>query len=115
MPTYEIHTEVCLGFSHCGAEYCDGTAKLTLTDGQAERLRRMAGVLLSEGHNFREFDLWDTDLEQEDPALFKALYDAYYDCAYQAEYAQWVEEGYNRSEVLEGIDWDYARKICKEG
>ena len=114
MPTYEISTEACLGYSHCGGEYCYGSSYITLTDGQAERLRRMAGVVLSEGKNLDEFDLRDTDLEQEDPVLYKALYDAYYNCAYEAEYEYWVVEGYRRSEVLDGIDWDHARKVCKE-
>ena len=114
MPTYEISTEVCLGYSHCGGEYCYGSSSITLTDGQAERLRRMAGALLSEGKDLEEFDLRDTDLVQEDPALYRALYDAYYNCAYEAEYEYWVVEGYSRSEVLDGIDWDHDRKVCKE-
>lgn len=114
MHTYEIYIEVCLGFSHCGGEYCDGFAQITLTDEQVETLRAIMEKAYAEGKDLNELDLRDTDLEKENPVLYKLIYDAYYDCAYEAEYEYWVVEGYHRSEVLDGIDWEHAREICKE-
>lgn len=114
MYTYEIYTEICLGFSHCGGEYCDGSAQITLTDEQVATLRSIMEKAYAEGKDLNELDLRDTDLEKENPELYKLIYDAYYDCAYEAEYEYWVVEGYHRSEVLDGIDWEHARDICKE-
>ena len=68
----------------------------------------------AEGKELKELDLRETNLVKEDPDLFKIIYDAYYDCAYEAECNYWVVEGYGGSEVLDGIDWDYAHDICKE-
>lgn len=114
MPTYKIYTEISLGMSHSGCVDADGEAEITLTDSQVETLKKIMEDAYAEGEDLEELDLSDTKLEEKDPDLYKLLYQAYYNCAYEAEYEFWVEEGYHGSEVLDGVDWEYVRKICKE-
>lgn len=114
MPTYDISNEISLGWSHYSSVDTYGKSQITLSDAQVENLKRILETAYSEGKDLHKLDLRNTDLEHEDPELYKIFYDAYYDCAYQAEYEYWVVDGYQRSEVLDGIDWEHARYICKE-
>lgn len=68
MHTYEIYTEICLGFSHCGGEYCDGFGQITLTDDQVATLRTIMEKAYAEGKDLNDLDLRDTDLEKEIPS-----------------------------------------------
>lgn len=92
MKTYEIFVEIYLGISHCGCVTTDGDSTITLTSSQVETLKKIMACSYAEGVDLHELDLRDTDLEHQDPELYKLLWNAYYDCAYQAEYDHWSAE-----------------------
>ncbi len=108
MNTYKIYVEIDLGISHCGSVTADGESSVTLTPSQVETLKNIMEVAYEEGEGLEEFDLRDTNLEEQDPELYKLLWDAYYDCAYNAEYDHWSAEF---GEDIDMYDFEFKSPI----
>ena len=87
MAMYEIETDICLGFSHCGGVYNSGYGEVELSDEEVDEL-----VALMKEKDTSDVD--EMDLEENLPDIYKKLDTAYRDVAYDAEEEHWLEEGY---------------------
>ena len=99
MPTFDIESEICLGFSHSGGVYNSAYGEVELSDDEVNQLI----VLMREKDSS---DIEELNLEEELPEIYKKLDEAYRETAYTAEEEHWLEEGYYRNECHDFKDED---------
>lgn len=110
MKTYAIHVEICLGMSHCGGEYTDGSDEITLSDSEIETLYSIMEKAYAEDEDLSELNLANTDLEKVNPDLYHKIYDAYYECEEYANLVYWTADGFTNQDLE--LDRDEIREIC---
>lgn len=78
----------CLGISHCGGVYAEGSGEIELTD---EEIQSLVNLIRENGGCT---DVEELGLREALPEIYGKLDRAYHDAAYDAEYRHWIIEGY---------------------
>lgn len=112
MKTYEIHVEICLGMSHYGGAYADGSDEITLNDSEIGTLYCIMEKAYADNKNLSELNLADTNLQEINPDLYNKIHDAYYECEEYANLVYWTADGFTNQDLE--LDWDEIREICIE-
>ena len=95
MAKYTIECDICLGFTHCGAEETSGKGTIELSD---EEVKTLVDLIRKK----KSTDPGKLRLKKSHPDLYKKLDEAYYELYYQTEEIHWLKEGFSY-----GYDYDY--------
>ncbi len=99
MPLFSIDTEVLLGISHSGEVTAEGTGTVELTDEEVQKLIDLIR------ENNGETDVEKLELEEKYPDIYETLDEAYRDAASEANFREWLMEGYERDYFSEPEDF----------
>lgn len=84
---FDIESEICLGYSHCGAVTTEGKGVLELEDDEVS-------VLVNLIREKNTTDVKELGLKELYPDIYDKMDDAYHHVAYKAEELHWLWEGY---------------------
>lgn len=107
MAKYTIECDICLGFTHCGAEETNGKGTIELSD---EEVKTLVDLIRKK----KSTDPGKLRLKKSHPDLYKKLDEAYYDLYYQAEETYWLKKGYYNGDHEYDSDklQEYCTKNC---
>lgn len=105
--TFDIESEVCLGWSHCGPVYSSSSGTVELSDDEVSQL---VELIKEKGTS----NIEELDLENTYPEIYKKLDDAYFRTAYEAEELHWLWYGYYEGVYEYDVDelLSYCEKEC---